>query len=173
MSKFLHRPPKFSRGPPVGDRWSRQSLGFPLSSWKCWDGSQILMNPLPPHLKAQQDRQCTYNVTSRRVRATTVPVEKQEVLHTMIVSYRPCGATYRSHLQGSFFLDYLTHEDGTDRLSRNVGKKLPFYAAWNRKREQSRSHRGGSPTSRNVLYSECVPVALVIQHATRMRRIIL
>jgi hypothetical protein len=21
MSKFLHGPPKFSRGPPVGDRW--------------------------------------------------------------------------------------------------------------------------------------------------------
>jgi len=25
--------------------------------------------------------------------------------------------------------DCLTLEDGTDRLSRNVGKKLPFYAA--------------------------------------------
>jgi hypothetical protein len=23
MSKFLHGPPKFSRGPPVGDRWPR------------------------------------------------------------------------------------------------------------------------------------------------------
>jgi hypothetical protein len=28
-----------------------------------------------------QDRQCTYNVTPRRVRVTIVIVEKQEVLH--------------------------------------------------------------------------------------------
>jgi hypothetical protein len=28
-----------------------------------------------------------------------------------------------------FFLDFLTLEDGTDRLFRNVGKKLTFYAA--------------------------------------------
>jgi hypothetical protein len=29
----------------------------------------------------------------------------------------------------TFFLDFLTLEDGTDRLSRNVGTKLPFNAA--------------------------------------------
>jgi len=27
------------------------------------------------------------------------------------------------------FLDFLTLEDGTDRLTRNVGKELPLYAA--------------------------------------------
>ena len=26
------------------------------------------------------------------------------------------------------FLDFLTLEDGTDKLSRNVGKELPLYA---------------------------------------------
>jgi hypothetical protein len=31
-------------------------------------------------------------------------------------------------------------EDGTDRLSRNVGKKLPFYAAYNRKRARIWMH---------------------------------
>jgi hypothetical protein len=29
----------------------------------------------------------------------------------------------------SFFLDHLTLEDGTDRLSCNVGKQLPTYTA--------------------------------------------
>jgi hypothetical protein len=28
-----------------------------------------------------------------------------------------------------FFLDFLTLEDGTDRLSRNISKELPLYAA--------------------------------------------
>jgi hypothetical protein len=32
--------------------------------------------------------------------------------------------------QGQEVLDFLTLEDGTDRLSRNVGKKLPLYAMW-------------------------------------------
>jgi len=32
-----------------------------------------------------QDRQCTYNVTLRRVRVTTVAVEKQQVLHILSV----------------------------------------------------------------------------------------
>jgi len=34
--------------------------------------------------KIKQDRQCTHNVTLRRVRATTVTVEKQWILH------KPC-----------------------------------------------------------------------------------
>jgi len=29
----------------------------------------------------------------------------------------------------AFFLDCLTLDDGIDRLTRNVGTKLPFYAA--------------------------------------------
>ena len=36
------------------------------------------------HIK--QHRQCTYNVTSRRVHVTTVVVEKQQLLHNLSVS---------------------------------------------------------------------------------------
>jgi len=35
--------------------------------------------------ETRQDRQCTYNVTFRGVRATTVAVEKQSVLHNLSV----------------------------------------------------------------------------------------
>jgi hypothetical protein len=52
--------------------------------------------------------------------------------HDRKIRYRPFGTTYRSHLQGSswlsFYLDFLTLEGWDDRLSRNVGKKLPIYA---------------------------------------------
>jgi hypothetical protein len=48
----------------------------------------------------------------------------------MIVSYRCCGTTYRSHIQGTAI------EDGTVRLSRNVGRKLTFFVAQNPKRAQ-------------------------------------
>jgi len=44
----------------------------------------------------------------------------------MVISYRRVGTTDRSHLQGSRSLGL---EYGTDRLSRNVRTKLPFYAA--------------------------------------------
>jgi hypothetical protein len=46
--------------------------------------------------------------------------------------YRRFGTTYRSHLQGSRNqedFDFFTIEDGTDTLSRNVGKGLPLDAA--------------------------------------------
>jgi len=33
------------------------------------------------------------------------------------------------HLQGPKIQDFLTHEDGTDRLSRNVCNELPIGAA--------------------------------------------
>jgi hypothetical protein len=50
-----------------------------------------------------------------------------------VISYRPFGTTYRSHLQGSIrvkiLFGLLTIENGTDRLYRNVGKKLPLLAA--------------------------------------------
>jgi len=36
-------------------------------------------------VKKKQDRQCTYNVTLRRVCATIVDVEKQRVLHNLCV----------------------------------------------------------------------------------------
>jgi len=42
-----------------------------------------------------------------------------------------CGIYYRrfrEHLSGSIF-KVQTLEEGTDRLSRNVGKKLPLHAA--------------------------------------------
>ena len=53
----------------------------------------------------------------------------------IVVSYRCFGATYQYHLQGSSSLkckavkDCFTLEDGADKSSRNVGKKLPFYVA--------------------------------------------
>ena len=39
----------------------------------------------PSPQQQKQDRQCTYNVTSRRARATIITVEKQWVLHSMSV----------------------------------------------------------------------------------------
>jgi hypothetical protein len=39
----------------------------------------------------------------------------------LVVSDRRFGTTYRSHLQGSGSPKGLTHKDGTDRLSWNVG----------------------------------------------------
>lgn len=36
--------------------------------------------------ETKQDRQCTYNVTPKNIRVTFVAVEKQSVLHILIVS---------------------------------------------------------------------------------------
>jgi len=52
----------------------------------------------------------------------------------VVNSYRRFGTTYRSHRQGSriqfrIAFGFLNREDGTDRLSRNVGKKLTLLAA--------------------------------------------
>jgi hypothetical protein len=55
----------------------------------------------------------------------------------MVILYRRFGTAYPSHLQDSrslrsffvCFVGFLTLEDGTDELSRNVGKRLPFDAA--------------------------------------------
>jgi hypothetical protein len=52
----------------------------------------------------------------------------------VVIVYRRFGKTYRSHLQGLgspnlFFLDFFIVEDGTDMLSRNVGKQLQLDAA--------------------------------------------
>jgi hypothetical protein len=55
----------------------------------------------------------------------------------VVILYRRFGTTYRSHLKGSRssrrvlvqelpFLEFLTLEDGTYTLSRNVGKGLPL-----------------------------------------------
>jgi hypothetical protein len=51
----------------------------------------------------------------------------------VIILYRRFGTTYRSHIQGS---NFLTLEDGTDTLSRNVGKGLPLDAVLNPRRGQ-------------------------------------
>jgi len=42
-----------------------------------------------------------------------------------VIPYRPLGTAYRSHLDGPF----LTSEDGTDKMSRDVGKELSLHAA--------------------------------------------
>jgi len=46
----------------------------------------------------------------------------------VVISYRRFGTTYRSCLQGSR-IEFSTFDNGTDRLSRNVGVKLPLLAA--------------------------------------------
>jgi hypothetical protein len=57
-----------------------------------------------------------WNITQRRV-ATFTDVSGQCI-----------GSIFKSQ-EVLFFLDFLTLEDGTDTLSRNVGKGLPFDAA--------------------------------------------
>jgi hypothetical protein len=48
----------------------------------------------------------------------------------MVTFYGRFGATYRSQHQGSRIqVGFLTPEDGTARLSRNVRNKLPLLAA--------------------------------------------
>jgi hypothetical protein len=60
----------------------------------------------------------------------------------VVILYRRFRTTYRSHLQGSRslrmvpFLDFLTLEDGTDTLSRNVGKGSQLEAALQPRRSQ-------------------------------------
>jgi hypothetical protein len=43
----------------------------------------------------------------------------------VVISYRRFGTTYRSRLQVSRISSFIP-EDGTDMMSRNVGKKLPL-----------------------------------------------
>jgi len=47
----------------------------------------------------------------------------------LVVYYLRFGTTYHSHLQGTRNKDFTTLEKGIERLSRNVGNKLPLYAA--------------------------------------------
>jgi hypothetical protein len=61
----------------------------------------------------------------------------------VIILYRCFGITYRSHPQGSRGprrVDFLSLEDGTDTLSRNVGKRLPLDAALYPRRAQILLH---------------------------------
>jgi len=48
----------------------------------------------------------------------------------------------------AFFLDFMTLEDGTDRLSRNVGKNYHYTLCNNPEELRSRLPRGGSLKSR-------------------------
>jgi len=43
----------------------------------------------------------------------------------VVIPYRRFGTTFQSHLKESF----LTLEDGTNELSRNVSKELPLHFA--------------------------------------------
>jgi len=45
------------------------------------------------------------------------------------ITYRRFGITYRSHQEIQEILGLLTLEGRTDRLSRNVIKEVPLYAA--------------------------------------------
>ena len=47
----------------------------------------------------------------------------------VVIPYRRFGTTCPSHLQGSGDFHFFTLEDGADRLSRNIRKELPQYAA--------------------------------------------
>jgi len=47
----------------------------------------------------------------------------------VVIPNRLFGTTYRFHLEGSRNTEFMTLEDATARLSRNVGKELPLYAA--------------------------------------------
>jgi hypothetical protein len=47
----------------------------------------------------------------------------------VVIVYRRFGTTHRFHIHGSFLLELLARVDGTDALSRNVGKQLPHDAA--------------------------------------------
>ena len=70
---------------------------------------------------------------------------------TQRIVYRRFGTIYQSHLQGSRIL-----KDMTDRLSRNVGKELPLFAAWFPRRAQIPSTSRRSPkVTQNRKRSEC------------------
>ena len=49
---------------------------------------------------------------------------------TAVITYRRFGTNYRTHLEGSKNIkkvDFLTLEEGTEGMCRNVGKELPMY----------------------------------------------
>ena len=69
-------------------------------------------------------RLCLFQASAaKEVRTALFWVITQRVV---AILYRLFGTTYRSHRQGS---KILIPEDGTDRMSRKVGKKLPLIAS--------------------------------------------
>jgi hypothetical protein len=74
----------------------------------------------------------------------------------VVTLYRHFGTTYRYHLQEQYFL---TLEDGTDTLSRNVGKGLPLEAAlYPRKAEFSSTSITANETGPRVLKNRSMKV---------------
>jgi hypothetical protein len=63
------------------------------------------------------------------------------------------------------FLDFLTLEDGTDTLSRNVGKGLPLDAAWYPRRAQILSASQRKPEVTYMLFASCC--SKVVRASTR------
>jgi len=61
-----------------------------------------------------QDRQCTYNVTLRRVRATIVTVEKQRVLHKLsvctgrFIMFSVISNIYNKKTKGPTLMEFFT-----------------------------------------------------------------
>jgi len=57
------------------------------------------------------------------------------IRHKLVIGYRHLGTTYQSHIQGPsspkspFFLDCLSLEYGTHKLSQNDDNKLSIYVA--------------------------------------------
>jgi len=67
----------------------------------------------------------SFSVTKKTISALFWVITQR----TVVIPYWRFGTTYRCHLQGSRNMDFMTLEDGTDRLSRNFGKELPLHAA--------------------------------------------
>jgi hypothetical protein len=85
----------------------------------------------------------------------------------VVISYRRFGTTYWSHLQGSKSQEkeFLTPYNGTDRLFRNVGRKLPRRAqlpVWTRIRTPFQPPR--SPIARPTMPSR--PIAETVVERT-------
>ena len=76
------------------NRISKRIPGMPEESTlkQCYLTSLLISKLYWVSGKWKQDRQCTYNVTLRRDRATIVVVEKQEVLRILNVCF--CSLTY-------------------------------------------------------------------------------
>jgi hypothetical protein len=52
------------------------------------------------------------------------------------VSGQPISSIFKDQEEKRIFLDFLTLENGTDKMSQNVSTELPLYAAQNSRRSQ-------------------------------------
>ena len=93
---------------------------------------------------------------------------------TMVVSYWRFGTSYRLLLWGPsspFFSNCMALEDGTDRLPRNVDKKLPFYVTWNNKRAPISFTPRQKPEMTKTLKLHGVALKHTTLHATHTVRL--